>query len=153
MSETEERLGRLRERAAKLKTELERVPTHLAGGPWETDRRECLERTRRQIAETKNRTWTASLAPRPPKPVADPLEVAGLVDPLEAIKGRIQGLQEELARIPAHPWNHQRIADRELGIRLCEQQAERIQRKDSAFLTRRAELAARFYAYRDQGGR
>jgi hypothetical protein len=115
MNETEERLGRLRQREAKLVEELERTPLH-------QDRIDCLKRTREQIASVVNASakppYTVRLVER--KPATD----AGPANPIEALLGRIQGLQEELA-----------------------------QRSHAAFLNRRAELAARFYAYRDRGGR
>jgi hypothetical protein len=51
MDTTEDRLARLRQRDAKLAAELERVPMHLKGSPWELDRIACREQTARKIAE------------------------------------------------------------------------------------------------------
>jgi hypothetical protein len=71
---TESRLARLRQRDERLAAELVAMPWHLKGTPWEQDRIECRERTARQIAELEaagNRTWAATLAPRPkPAPAA-----------------------------------------------------------------------------------
>jgi chromosome segregation ATPase len=73
---------------------------------------------------------------------------------LDAIRGRIEGLREELDQInPAHPWNRQRIADRQRGIELCQAQLDRIERGHQSFLNRRAELVARYIDFARKGGR
>jgi chromosome segregation ATPase len=74
-------------------------------------------------------------------------------DQIAAICGRLEALREELAQInPAHAWNYQRIRDRRRGIAILETQLDRIERSHQAFLTRRAELAARFHAFAANGG-
>jgi hypothetical protein len=82
MDTAEDRLARLRQRDERLAAELVATPWHLKGTPWELDRIECLDRTRRQIAELEaagNRTWTATLEPRPkPEPAAPVAPVAPL---------------------------------------------------------------------------
>jgi hypothetical protein len=62
----------------------------------------------------------------------------------EQLAGWAQALREELAQInPAHPWNRQRIADRQRGIELCQDQLARIERMHERFLMYRGELLAR----------
>jgi hypothetical protein len=94
--------------------------------------------------------FTARLVPRSkPATDAEALETAGLVDPVEAIRGRIQGLLDELRTIPPHRFNATKIADRQRGIEILEAQLARIEGMHQRFLDRRAELAARFYAATD----
>jgi hypothetical protein len=74
-------------------------------------------------------------------------------DARDRIRGQIQSLTEELGTTPPHRFNAQRIADRQRGLALCQAQLERIERSHQSFLNRRAELAARFYAFAAKGGR
>jgi hypothetical protein len=68
--------------------------------------------------------------------------------------GWAQSLREELAKInPATPWNWQRIADRKAELARIESKLACESEMHAAFLARRAELAATYYVYRDQGGR
>jgi hypothetical protein len=70
-----------------------------------------------------------------------------MTDARQRIAARIEGLREELRAIPPHRFNQQKIEDRQRGIELLEAQLARIERMHAAFLDRRAELAARFYAF------
>jgi hypothetical protein len=65
-----------------------------------------------------------------------------------------RSLREELSQInPAHPWNAQRIADRKQELQRIEARLARETEVRAAAIERDQELAARFYAYRDKGGR
>jgi hypothetical protein len=69
------------------------------------------------------------------------------MDQAAAIRGRIQGLREELARIAPHAHNAERIASRKRGIELCEQQLERVERMHQRFLDYRSALVQRAGQY------
>lgn len=73
-------------------------------------------------------------------------------DARDMIRGRIQGLQEELALIAPHSWNHGRIADRRQGIILLQMQLDRIEAMHKRFLDYRAELVARHHDFAARNG-
>jgi hypothetical protein len=67
-----------------------------------------------------------------------------MYDQVGRIRERLEGLKQELASInPAHPWNRQRIADRERGVAALEAQLDRVERLHTAWVESRAELVAR----------
>lgn len=71
-------------------------------------------------------------------------------DACEAIKARIQALEEELRTInPAAPWNAERIASRQRGLVACRQQLDRVERLHAAWLENRAVLLARCDQFKD----
>lgn len=66
--------------------------------------------------------------------------------------GRAESLREELAVIPRHHWNVIKIRDREQKLARIEARLAHETRSHQSFLNRRAELAARFYAFAANGG-
>jgi hypothetical protein len=62
-------------------------------------------------------------------------------------------LASELRTMPRHKWNVIKIRDREQELRRIEAKLSREAEQHTGFLTRRAELAARFYDFARSGGR
>jgi hypothetical protein len=75
-----------------------------------------------------------------------------MTDARDRIRAQMQSLEEELARIPPHSWNHGRIADRRQGLILCQMQLDRIDRMHQRFLDYRATLVARHHAFAARKG-